>query len=454
MASAATAPQALSSRVAVRGARARQPRRSAVSITRRNTIVRAVITDPPKSSIKEVQRPDPTGRYGAYGGKYVPETLIPALLDLEREYAALASDKEFQAELESILKDYVGRANPLYFAERLTEHYGTADIYLKREDLNHTGAHKINNAVGQALLAKKMGKKRIIAETGAGQHGVATATVCARFGLECIIYMGAADMERQKLNVFRMRLLGATVNPVRSGTSTLKDATSEAIRDWVTNVETTHYILGSVAGPHPYPMMVRDFHACIGRETRAQAMEKWGGKPDILMACVGGGSNAMGLFHEFVDDEDVRLIGIEAAGEGMGPGQKHAATLTLGKPGVLHGSFSYLIQDEEGQIIEPHSISAGLDYPGIGPEHSFLKDFGRAEYHAVTDQEALDAFVRVSRSEGIIPALETSHAFAYLEKLMPTLKKGQKLVINCSGRGDKDVNTAAKFLNISGEVDI
>jgi len=454
MASAATAPQALSSRVAVRGARARQPRRSAVSIARRNTIVRAVITDPPKSSIKEVQRPDPTGRYGAYGGKYVPETLIPALLDLEREYAALASDKEFQAELESILKDYVGRANPLYFAERLTEHYGTADIYLKREDLNHTGAHKINNAVGQALLAKKMGKKRIIAETGAGQHGVATATVCARFGLECIIYMGAADMERQKLNVFRMRLLGATVNPVRSGTSTLKDATSEAIRDWVTNVETTHYILGSVAGPHPYPMMVRDFHACIGRETRAQAMEKWGGKPDILMACVGGGSNAMGLFHEFVDDEDVRLIGIEAAGEGMGPGQKHAATLTLGKPGVLHGSFSYLIQDEEGQIIEPHSISAGLDYPGIGPEHSFLKDFGRAEYHAVTDQEALDAFVRVSRSEGIIPALETSHAFAYLEKLMPTLKKGQKLVINCSGRGDKDVNTAAKFLNISGEVDI
>ena len=359
-----------------------------------------------------------------------------------------------QTELQSILKDYVGRANPLYFAERLTEHYGTGDIYLKREDLNHTGAHKINNAVGQALLAKKMGKKRIIAETGAGQHGVATATVCARFDLECIIYMGAADMERQKLNVFRMRLLGATVCPVRSGTATLKDATSEAIRDWVTNVETTHYILGSVAGPHPYPMMVRDFHAVIGKETRAQAMEKWGGKPDILMACVGGGSNAMGLFHEFVDDEDVKLIGIEAAGEGMGPGQKHAATLTLGKPGVLHGSFSYLIQDEEGQIIEPHSISAGLDYPGIGPEHSFLKDFGRAEYHAVTDQEALDAFVRVSRMEGIIPALETSHAFAYLEKLMPTLEKGQKVVLNCSGRGDKDVNTAAKFLNISGEVDI
>jgi tryptophan synthase beta chain len=454
MASAVTAPQALSARVAVRGARAQQPRRSAVSIARRNTVVRAAIVDPPKQSIKEVQRPDTTGRFGAYGGKYVPETLIPALLDLEREYAALATDQAFQTELQSILKDYVGRANPLYFAERLTEHYGTGDIYLKREDLNHTGAHKINNAVGQALLAKKMGKKRIIAETGAGQHGVATATVCARFGLECIIYMGAADMERQKLNVFRMRLLGATVCPVRSGTATLKDATSEAIRDWVTNVETTHYILGSVAGPHPYPMMVRDFHAVIGKETRAQAMEKWGGKPDILMACVGGGSNAMGLFHEFVDDEDVKLIGIEAAGEGMGPGQKHAATLTLGKPGVLHGSFSYLIQDEEGQIIEPHSISAGLDYPGIGPEHSFLKDFGRAEYHAVTDQEALDAFVRVSRMEGIIPALETSHAFAYLEKLMPTLEKGQKVVLNCSGRGDKDVNTAAKFLNISGEVDI
>jgi len=454
MASAVTAPQALSARVAVRGARAQQPRRSAVSIARRNTLVRAATVDPPKQSIKEVQRPDTSGRFGAYGGKYVPETLIPALLDLEREYAALATDQAFQTELQSILKDYVGRANPLYFAERLTEHYGTGDIYLKREDLNHTGAHKINNAVGQALLAKKMGKKRIIAETGAGQHGVATATVCARFGLECIIYMGAADMERQKLNVFRMRLLGATVCPVRSGTATLKDATSEAIRDWVTNVETTHYILGSVAGPHPYPMMVRDFHAVIGKETRAQAMEKWGGKPDILMACVGGGSNAMGLFHEFVDDEDVKLIGIEAAGEGMGPGQKHAATLTLGKPGVLHGSFSYLIQDEEGQIIEPHSISAGLDYPGIGPEHSFLKDFGRAEYHAVTDQEALDAFVRVSRMEGIIPALETSHAFAYLEKLMPTLEKGQKVVLNCSGRGDKDVNTAAKFLNISGEVDI
>uniref|UniRef100_A0A7S0SDE6 Tryptophan synthase n=1 Tax=Mantoniella antarctica TaxID=81844 RepID=A0A7S0SDE6_9CHLO len=459
MASAAAAtPQAaaLASRASLRGPRAAARSSAKVTSARRssNTTVRAAIQDPPKQSIRDVQRPDKTGRFGVYGGKYVPETLIPALLALEEEYATLAGDESFQAELNNILKDYVGRANPLYFAERLTEKYGTADIYLKREDLNHTGAHKINNAVGQALLAKRMGKKRIIAETGAGQHGVATATVCARFGLECIIYMGAADMERQKLNVFRMRLLGATVCPVRAGTATLKDATSEAIRDWVTNVETTHYILGSVAGPHPYPMMVRDFHAVIGREVRAQAMEKWGGKPDVLVACVGGGSNAMGLFHEFIDDEDVRLIGVEAAGEGMGPGQKHAATLTLGTPGVLHGSFSYLIQDEEGQIIEPHSISAGLDYPGIGPEHSFLKDFGRAEYHAVTDVEALDAFVNVSRMEGIIPALETSHAFAYLDRLMPTLKKGQTVVLNCSGRGDKDVNTAAAALNISGEVDI
>jgi tryptophan synthase beta chain len=320
-----------------------------------------------------------------------------------------------------------------------------AEIYLKREDLNHTGAHKINNSLGQALLCKRMGKKRIIAETGAGQHGVATATVCARAGLECIIYMGAKDMERQALNVFRMRLLGAEVRPVTSGTSTLKDATSEAIRDWVTNVETTHYILGSVAGPHPYPMMVRDFHACIGRETRRQANEMWGGKPDILVACVGGGSNAMGLFHEFVDDEDVRLIGVEAGGEGVNT-PKHAATLTKGRPGVLHGSYSYLIQDEEGQVVDPHSISAGLDYPGVGPEHAFLKDLGRAEYHAVTDEEALEAFQRVSCLEGIIPALETSHALAYLEKLCPTVPAGTRIVINCSGRGDKDVQTAAKFL--------
>jgi tryptophan synthase beta chain len=322
------------------------------------------------------------------------------------------------------------------------------EIYLKREDLNHTGAHKINNSLGQAMLCKRMGKKRIIAETGAGQHGVATATVCARAGLECIIYMGAKDMERQSLNVFRMRLLGAEVRAVTSGTATLKDATSEAIRDWVTNVETTHYILGSVAGPHPYPMMVRDFHACIGRETRRQAMEQWGGAPDVLVACVGGGSNAMGLFHEFVDDAGVRMIGVEAGGEGVET-PKHAATLTKGRPGVLHGSYSYLIQDEEGQVVDPHSISAGLDYPGVGPEHSFLKEAGRAEYHAVTDAQALEAFTRLSRLEGIIPALETSHALAHLEVLCPSLPDGARVVINCSGRGDKDVNTAAQFLNIT-----
>lgn len=321
------------------------------------------------------------------------------------------------------------------------------EIYLKREDLNHTGAHKINNSLGQALLCKRMGKKRIIAETGAGQHGVATATVCARAGLECIIYMGAKDMERQALNVFRMRLLGAEVRAVTSGTSTLKDATSEAIRDWVTNVETTHYILGSVAGPHPYPMMVRDFHACIGRETRWQAEAAWGSKPDILIACVGGGSNAMGLFHEFIEDQDIRIIGVEAGGEGVNT-PKHAATLTKGRPGVLHGSYSYVIQDSDGQVVDPHSISAGLDYPGVGPEHSFLKDAGRAEYHSVTDEEALEAFQRLSQLEGIIPALETSHALAFLEKLCPEVPGGSRIVVNCSGRGDKDVQTVAKYLEI------
>ncbi|XP_031253023.1 tryptophan synthase beta chain 2, chloroplastic [Pistacia vera] len=363
------------------------------------------------------------------------------------EYLQLFSD-----ELNGILRDYVGRESPLYFAERLTEHYKRPNgegplIYLKREDLNHTGAHKINNAVAQALLAKRLGKKRIIAETGAGQHGVATATVCARFGLQCIIYMGAQDMERQALNVFRMRLLGAEVRSVHSGTATLKDATSEAIRDWVTNVETTHYILGSVAGPHPYPMMVREFHAVIGKETKKQAMEKWGGKPDVLVACVGGGSNAIGLFHEFINDQDVRLIGVEAAGSGIDTG-KHAATLTIGEVGVLHGAMSYLLQDDDGQIFEPHSISAGLDYPGVGPEHSFLKDEGRAEYHSVTDTEALEAFKRLSQLEGIIPALETSHALAYLEQLCPTLPNGTRVVLNCSGRGDKDVQTAIKHLKV------
>ncbi|KAK4491715.1 hypothetical protein RD792_002482 [Penstemon davidsonii] len=445
-------------------------------------------------------RPDSFGRFGKFGGKYVPETLMYALTELETAFHSLATDHEFQesdksqnkcntlawwldgfgqarlgqelgppyvhlckgerfielaflgTELEGILRDYVGRETPLYFAERLTEHYKHPDgkgphIYLKREDLNHTGAHKINNAVAQALLAKRLGKNRIIAETGAGQHGVATATVCARFGLQCIIYMGAQDMERQSLNVFRMKLLGAEVRAVHSGTATLKDATSEAIRDWVTNVESTHYILGSVAGPHPYPMMVREFHAVIGKETRKQALEKWGGKPDVLVACVGGGSNAMGLFHEFVDDKDVRMIGVEAAGFGLDSG-KHAATLTKGEVGVLHGAMSYLLQDDDGQIIEPHSISAGLDYPGVGPEHSFLKDIGRAEYYSITDAEALEAFKRLSRLEGIIPALETSHALAYLEKLCPTLPDGTKVVLNCSGRGDKDVQTAIKHLEL------
>ena len=397
------------------------------------------------------QQPDILGRFGQFGGKYVPETLMPALSELETAYQKYRNDPDFQNELQGLLRDYVGRATPLYFAERLTKHYAKPDgtgpqIYLKREDLNHTGAHKINNALAQVLLAKRMGKQRIIAETGAGQHGVATATVCARFGLKCLIYMGIHDMERQALNVFRMRLMGAEVSPVEAGTGTLKDATSEAIRDWVTNVETTHYILGSVAGPHPYPMMVRDFQAIIGKETRAQSQEKWGGLPDILLACVGGGSNAIGLFHEFVNEPSVRLIGIEAAGEGIDT-EKHAATLTLGRPGVLHGAMSYVLQDGDGQIVEAHSISAGLDYPGVGPEHSYLKDVQRAEYYSVTDQQALEAFKRLSQLEGIIPALETSHAIAFLETLCPQLTGSPRIVINCSGRGDKDVHTVAKFLD-------
>ena len=399
------------------------------------------------------QYPDAFGRFGRYGGKYVPETLMPALSELETAYSRYKDDPDFLKELQGLLKDYVGRPSPLYFAERLTEHYAKPDgsgpqIYLKREDLNHTGAHKINNALGQVLLAKRMGKKRIIAETGAGQHGVATATVCARFGLECIIYMGVQDMERQKLNVFRMNLLGAKVQPVVAGTGTLKDATSEAIRDWVTNVESTHYILGSVAGPHPYPMMVRDFHHVIGLETREQCLEKWDGLPDILLACVGGGSNAMGLFYEFLKDASVRIIGVEAAGESIISG-KHAATLTKGRPGVLHGAMSYLLQDQEGQVVEAHSISAGLDYPGVGPEHSYLKDAGRAEYYSITDVEAIEALQRLSELEGIIPALETSHAIAYLEILCPSLTGSPRIVINCSGRGDKDVQTVAKYLGMS-----
>ncbi|MGL5831672.1 MAG: tryptophan synthase subunit beta [Waterburya sp.] len=397
-----------------------------------------------------IQQPDLLGRFGRFGGKYVPETLMPALSELETAFQRYYQDPKFQLELQDLLRDYVGRPSPLYFAERLTEHYTRSDqtgpqIYLKREDLNHTGAHKINNALAQVLLAKRMGKHRIIAETGAGQHGVATATVCARFGLKCLIYMGIHDMERQALNVYRMKLMGAEVCPVEAGTGTLKDATSEAIRDWVTNVENTHYILGSVAGPHPYPMMVRDFQAIIGQETRTQCHQKWGGLPDILLACVGGGSNAMGLFHEFIDEPTVRLIGIEAAGEGV-DSQKHAATLTKGRIGVLHGAMSYVLQNEDGQIIEPHSISAGLDYPGVGPEHSFLKEFGRAEYYSVTDWQALAAFKLLSQLEGIIPALETAHAIAYLETLCPQLIGSPRIVVSCSGRGDKDVQTVAQYL--------
>ena len=398
------------------------------------------------------QLPEHNGRFGKFGGKYVPETLMPALSELEAAYQKYRQDPSFQAELQDLLRDYVGRPSPLYFAERLTQHYAKPDgtgaqIYLKREDLNHTGAHKINNALAQVLLAKRIGKKRIIAETGAGQHGVATATVCARFGLECVIHMGINDMERQALNVFRMRLMGAKVNPVSAGSGTLKDACSEALRDWVTNVETTHYILGSVAGAHPYPMMVRDFHAIIGQETRVQAAGKWNGLPDILIACVGGGSNAIGLFHEFIDEPSVRLIGVEAAGEGVAT-SKHAATLTQGRIGVFQGAMSYMLQDDDGQVLEAHSISAGLDYPGVGPEHSYLKDIGRAEYYSVTDKEALAAFQLVSELEGIIPALETAHAFAYLEKLCPQLEGSPRIVINCSGRGDKDVQTVAKVLDI------
>ena len=391
-------------------------------------------------------RPDALGRFGQFGGKYVPETLMSALTELEQAFHKYQNDSEFQAELQGLLKDYVGRPSPLYFAERLTQHYGGAQIYLKREDLNHTGAHKINNALAQALLAIRMGKKRIIAETGAGQHGVATATVCARFGLECVIYMGRLDMERQSPNVARMKLLGAEVRAVDAGTKTLKEATSEAIRDWVTNVETTHYIIGSVAGPHPYPMMVRDFHDCIGREAKQQCLDKWGGLPDVLLACVGGGSNAIGLFNAFLEDSSVRIIGIEAAGDGADT-DHHAATLTRGQVGVLHGAMSYLLQDDDGQVREAHSISAGLDYPGVGPEHSYLKDIGRAEYYSATDVEAVKAVIRLSKLEGIIPALETAHAIAYLETLAPQLSGDRRIVLNCSGRGDKDLASVQRFLD-------
>jgi tryptophan synthase beta chain len=401
------------------------------------------------SALAPSSRPNAFGRFGPFGGQYVPETLMPALAELEAAAREAKADPAFQDRLNQLLRTYVGRPSPLYEAERLSEHYrrpeGGPRIWLKREDLNHTGAHKINNALGQALLALRMGKKRIIAETGAGQHGVATATVCARFGLQCVIYMGEEDMRRQALNVFRMRLLGATVQPVTAGTATLKDATSEAIRDWVTNVESTHYILGSVAGPHPYPMVVRDFHAVIGEEAKVQCAEAFGRLPDVLLACVGGGSNAMGLFHAFVPEPSVRLIGVEAAGEGVATG-RHAATITQGRVGVLHGAMSLLLQDPDGQVQEAHSISAGLDYPGVGPEHSYLRQIGRAEYGAVTDQQALDALQLLCRLEGIIPALETAHALAWLDTLCPTLAPGTEVVICLSGRGDKDVNTVAERL--------
>jgi len=391
------------------------------------------------------QQPNARGYFGQYGGKFVPEILIPAVKALEEEYERALNDPEFGKKLDLLLDEYVGRPTKLTFADRLTEHYGKAKIYLKREDLCHTGAHKINNAIGQVLLAKRMGKKRIIAETGAGQHGVATATACAKFGLECIVYMGAEDMVRQKLNVDRMNLLGAEVRSVESGSKTLKDATNEAIRDWVTNVDDTFYIIGSVVGPHPYPMMTRNFHRIIGDETKRQIMKAEGKLPDYLIACVGGGSNAMGFFYPFIDDEDVTMIGIEAAGFGVDSG-KTAATITKGTPGILHGSMSYLLHDENGQIELAHSISAGLDYPGIGPEHSFLHDSGRVNYHAVTDTEAMDAVKLLSKKEGIIPALETAHAFAWLETLMPSTQVDQVVILNLSGRGDKDMGTISENL--------
>jgi tryptophan synthase beta chain len=384
------------------------------------------------------------GYFEEFGGRFVPETLMPALDELEEVYLEMKKDQDFINQLKTLLADYSGRPTSLYYAEQLTEHFGGAKIYLKREDLNHTGAHKINNTLGQILLAKKMGKKRIIAETGAGQHGVATATVAARFNLDCEIYMGAEDIERQALNVYKMEMLGAEVIPVTSGTQTLKDATNEAIRDWVTNVEDTHYIIGSVVGPHPYPEMVRDFQRIIGDETKRQIQDKEGRLPDYILACVGGGSNAMGIFYPFVDDQEVELIGIEASGKGIESGQ-HAATLSAGRVGVLHGSKSYLLQDDDGQVIPAYSISAGLDYPGVGPEHSYLKTIERVDYQSATDLEAVAAFKLLSEKEGIIPALESSHALSYLEKLAPKLDSDQIIVVNLSGRGDKDINNFKKI---------
>ena len=391
--------------------------------------------------------PDENGHFGMFGGRYVAETLMPLILDLEREYEAAKVDPAFKSELDDFLEHYVGRPSPLYFAARLTEHLKGAKIYFKRDELNHTGAHKINNCMGQILLARRMGKKRIIAETGAGQHGVATATVAARFGLPCTIYMGKTDVERQAPNVFRLKLLGAEVVPVTSGSQTLKDAMNEALRDWVTRVDETFYIIGTVAGPHPYPAMVRDFQAVIGRETRAQMMKAEGRLPDTLVAAIGGGSNAMGLFHDFLEEPSVAMVGVEAGGHGLDSGQ-HAASLAGGRPGVLHGNRTYLLQDDDGQITEAHSISAGLDYPGIGPEHAWLKDVGRVDYVSITDTEALEAFQMCCQLEGIIPALEPSHALAQVIKLAPTLPPEHLLVVNICGRGDKDIFTVASALGV------
>ena len=396
---------------------------------------------------QELNMPDERGHFGEHGGRFVGETLMEAIYALETAYKQYKNDPEFQAELDKDLADFVGRPSPLYLAENWTRKLGGAQIYLKREDLNHTGAHKVNNTIGQILLAKRMGKKRIIAETGAGQHGVATATVAARLGLECVVYMGAVDVERQAQNVYRMKLLGATVIPVESGSRTLKDALNEALRDWVTNVDDTFYIIGTVAGPHPYPEMVRDFQTIIGREARQQILNATGKLPDALVACIGGGSNAIGLFHPFIGDADVAMYGVEGGGHGIASGQ-HAAPLCVGTPGVLHGNRTYLMQDENGEIIETHSISAGLDYPGVGPEHAWLKDIGRANYVSITDDEALEAFHELTRGEGIIPALESSHAIAYAKKLAPTMTPDQSIIVNLSGRGDKDIHTVAAIAGI------
>ena len=392
--------------------------------------------------------PDDSGHFGRFGGRFVPETLMHALEELEAAYGAAQKDESFTSELDSLSRLYAGRPTPLYYAENLTLELGGARVYLKREDLAHTGAHKINNALGQGLLVKRMGKHRVIAETGAGQHGVATATVCAMLGQECVVYMGEEDIRRQSLNVFRMRLLGAEVRPVGSGSRTLKDAINECIRDWVTNVETTHYLIGSVVGPHPYPMMVRDFQSVIGREARAQILDAEGRLPDYAIACVGGGSNAIGLFHPFLADEGVGLVGVEAGGMGT-DGHEHAATLVAGQVGVLHGSMSYLLQDDDGQVRETHSISAGLDYPGVGPEHSYLKDTERASYVSVTDSEALEGFQLLCRTEGVIPALEPAHAIYHVSRLAPTLSKEQIVLVGLSGRGDKDMDTVATALGVS-----